>query len=84
MEPKGRLYGIPDVMEDIKIIVAMIQAKGMRGKIIRNTKKNKKLCKKLKIRVYPVICSELLSTYKPKRTINNDCKIEGKLLSLIR
>ena len=42
MEPKGRLYGIPDVMEDIKIIVAMIQAKGMRGKIIRNTKKNKK------------------------------------------
>ena len=84
MEPKGRLYGIPDVMEDIKIIVAMIQAKGMRGKIIRNTKKNKKLCKKLKIRVYPVICSELLSTYKPKRTINNDCKIEGKLPSLIR
>jgi len=71
-------------MEDIKIIVAMIQAKGMRGKIIRNTKKNKKLCKKLKIRVYPVICSELLSTYKPKRTINNDCKIEGKLPSLIR
>ena len=56
----------------------------MRGKIIRNTKKNKKLCKKLKIRVYPVICSELLSTYKPKRTINNDCKIEGKLPTLIR